>query len=231
MTTETRGNAAISWLPSPHHPYEDRFRLLSHDVPLVAQKNAGEIYAVFDGVGSAPKGMAAAQAMADCLVSYFQEPVVDLTNLLYDTNRAIHAWGLMENSDRPLGACAGTVASIKGNEVTFLHAGDTVGALLRSNERPRILTSPQERGGAIYSYFGIGSGLKIEISRAALQDDDLILLLTDGVTKAFHITDAAKMVLERYERTGSCATAISELVELSRRRGSVDDITALLVSI
>ena len=94
-----------------------------------------------------------------------------------------------------------------------------------------ILTTPQERGGAIYSYFGIGPGLELEIKRASLEDEDLILLLTDGVTKAFHILDAAKMVLNRYERTGSCATAISELVELSRRRGSSDDITALVVAI
>ena len=149
MTTESRVNAAISWLPSPHHLYERRFRLLSADVPLVANKNIGEIYAVFDGVGSAPKGMAAAQTMADCLVSYFQEPVVDLTNLLYDTNRAIHAWGLMESSNRPQGACAGTVALVQGGELTILHAGDTVGVRLRSNERPRVLTTPQERGGAI----------------------------------------------------------------------------------
>ena len=120
MTTETRGNAAISWLPSPHHPYEDRFRLLSRDVPLVAEKDIGEIYAVFDGVGSAPKGMAAAQTMADCLVSFFTEPAADLTKLLYDTNESIHDWGLMEGSERPLGACAGTVALIQENELTLL---------------------------------------------------------------------------------------------------------------
>ena len=57
------------------------------------------------------------------------------------------------------------------------------------------------------------------------------ILLSDGVTKAFHILDAAKMVLDRYKRTGSYASAIGELVELSRRRGSSDDITALVVAI
>lgn len=231
MITETRGNAAISWLPSPHHPYEDRFRLLSRDVPLVAQKDIGEIYAVFDGVGSAPKGMAAAQTMADCLVRFYTEPTVDLSNLLYDTNKVIHSLGFIEGSDRTLGACAGTVALIQGNEVTILHAGDTVGILLRSNKRPQVLTPLQEHGGAIYSYFGIGQVLEIEITRVHLEYDDLLLLLTDGVTKAFHVLDAGNMILDRYERTGSCATAITELVELSRRRGSSDDITVLGVVI
>ena len=231
MTTESRGNAAISWLPSPHHPYEDRFRLLSADIPLVANKNIGEIYAVFDGVGSAPKGMTAAQTMADCLLKYYTEPTVELASLLYETNKSIHAWGLIEGSERPQGACAGTVAHIQKNELVLMHAGDTVGALLRSGARPRILTSLQERGGAIYSYFGIGPGLEIEIKRASIGEDDLVLLFSDGVTKAFHIIDALMMVQDRYERTGSCATAVDELVELSRRRGSSDDITVLAVVI
>lgn len=231
MNTEVRENSAISWLPSPHHPYEDRFRMLSRDVPLVAKSNIGELYAVFDGVGSAPKGMAAAQTMADCLVRIFNNPTIDLTNLLYDTNLTIHQWGLMEGTARPLGACAGTVAWVQGKEATIFHAGDTVAVRLRSNKRPHILTPLQELGGTIYSYFGIGAELKLEITRTTLEDDDLILLLSDGVTKAIQTLEASKLVLNRYERTGCIATAISELVELSRRRGSTDDITALVIVI
>lgn len=231
MPTETRGKAAISWLQSPHHPYEDRYRLLSRDIPLVAKKDLGEVYAVFDGVGSAPKGMAAAQTMADCLVRYFTEPAVNLTKLLYHTNQAIHTWGLREGSKKPLGACAGTVALVRENVLTLLHAGDTVGVLLQSNKPTKVLTALQERGGAIYSYFGIGAELDIKITRAKLEDDDVILLVSDGVTKAFSILEASAMILDKYERTGSCATAINELVELSRRRGSSDDITALAIVI
>ena len=85
----------------------------------------------------------------------------DLASLLYETNATIHAWGHLDGSERPQGACAGTVALVQGSELTLLHAGDTVGVRLRSNERPRVLTTPQERGGAIYSYFGIGAGLNI----------------------------------------------------------------------
>ena len=191
----------------------------------------GEIYAVFDGVGSAPSGMAAAQIMADCLVRFYKQPAVNLSDLLYDTNLTIHKWGLIEGSNRPLGACAGTVALIEGSHVTIYHAGDTVAVLLRSSKRPRILTPLQELGGAIYSYFGIGAGLKLETTQITIEDDDLILLVSDGVTKAFQIVEASKLVRNRYDLTGCAATAISELVELSRRRGSVDDITALAIVI
>lgn len=231
MPSETLGNAAVSWLPSPHHPYEDRFRLLAREVPLVAKSGRGEIYAVFDGVGSAPKGMAAAQTMADCLLGFFTEPAADLASMLNEANQTVSSWGVMEGSDRPLGASVGTVAHILGDRLTVIHAGDTVAVLLRSDKPPKVLTSLQERGGAVYSYFGIGAGLELEIAQATLEEDDLVLLLSDGVTKAFHIYEATKLVLDRYARTGSCVAAISELVELSRRRGSSDDITAILVAV
>jgi len=63
VTFEHRGNATVAWQMGPRHKfYEDRFRLLCHPIPLVAQGNQGEIFAVLDGVGSAPKGMAAARS-------------------------------------------------------------------------------------------------------------------------------------------------------------------------
>lgn len=71
--TETRGCAAVSWLKSPKHPYEDRYRLLTSDIVLVSRAHRGELFGVFDGIGSAPMGMAVAQAMADSQAAFLFE--------------------------------------------------------------------------------------------------------------------------------------------------------------
>ena len=61
--TERKGCAAVSWLKnakSTRKPYEDRYRLLTKDIPLVGKSGRGELFAVLDGIGGAPRGMAAA---------------------------------------------------------------------------------------------------------------------------------------------------------------------------
>lgn len=97
VTFEHRGNATVAWQKGPRHKfYEDRFRLLCHPIPVIAQANRGEIFAVLDGVGSAPKGMAAAQEVCDGLVRFFDpiDQVSDeerlLNAILTSANETIH---------------------------------------------------------------------------------------------------------------------------------------------
>jgi hypothetical protein len=47
-----------------------RWLLLCRPISLVEQADCGEIFAVLDGVGSAPKGMAAAPEVCDGLVKF-----------------------------------------------------------------------------------------------------------------------------------------------------------------
>jgi len=71
--TDRRGNAVVSWLASPSHPYEDSSSILSRDVPLVRSAKKGELFAVFDGIGSAPEGGRSARTMAASLSQFFKE--------------------------------------------------------------------------------------------------------------------------------------------------------------
>lgn len=235
--TEQKGNASVSWSPSPKHAYEDRYRLLPREVPLVAAASCGEIFAVFDGIGSAPRGMSAAQAMADALIEFFrlpagQEPDVKaLYQLLYDANLVITSWGMMPGTTRPLGGCAGTIAWRCDERLTFYHAGDTVGMLLRSGEMPRTLTKLHEQNGGIYRYFGLGETLEIDVVSVPVCEGDLILLMSDGVTKAFSNVEAANLVMEAYDRTDDTAKAAEALATRSRTRKSSDDITVVLVEV
>ena len=75
MICDRRKAAAAACLKSTrHHLYEDAYRMLPKDVPLVKELDRGELFGVFDGIGSAQRGKEAAQAMADILIKFYQHP-------------------------------------------------------------------------------------------------------------------------------------------------------------
>ena len=231
---EERGTAAVAWLKgTKHRYYEDRYRMISKDIPLVQQKNHGEVFAVFDGIGSAPRGRDAAQEMTDQLIRFYREaddiPASreGMHRILMKGNQTILDWGCMPGTDRPLGGCAGTVAWIHGQTVEIFHAGDTVAYLIRDGGLVRQLTRLHEQDGAIYRYFGLGADLKIDMEIVPLEEGDRLLLVSDGVTKAFDMYEITKIV----EDHGDRRRAVDELVRRSRTRGSTDDITAMIIEI
>ena len=238
--TERKGCAAVSWLKnikSSSKPYEDRYRLLSMDIPLVGKSGRGELFAVLDGIGGAPRGMQAAQAIADCLLDFYRKPekipadANGLNQLLLQTNQVINDWGCMEGTDRPLGGAAGTIAWIHDLRLTLFHAGDTAGILLRQNHPPRVLTGLHEFDGGITRYFGLGRRLELEVKTFQLIEGDLILLMSDGVTKAFSTTEAANLVQEIFDKTADIGMAAQELVTRSRGKKSDDDITVMIIEV
>ena len=238
--TEIKGNAAVSWLLNAKgngKPYEDRYRMLTKEVPLVRKSGRGEIVAVLDGMSTSPLGMAAAQAVADFLLDFYRKPdenpadVKGLMTLLYTANMTINNWGCVRGTDRPLGGAAGTIAWIHDQMVTIVHAGDTAGILIRQGETPKLLTTFHEFDGGISRYFGMGRKLELEMKSEPVEEGDLILLLSDGVTKVVNVLEAANIVLEMYEKCDDIAFAVEGLVTLARNKRSLDDITALLVEV
>ena len=235
--TERRGSAAVSWLASPKHLYEDRYRLLSRDIPLVAKSGRGELFAVCDGISSAPLGRSAAQTVADALLAFYRDPTTypatteGLERILLQANQSIFDWGYIGGTNYTKGGCVGTVAWLQEDHLTLLHAGDTVGMLLRPGEEPRLLTALHETGGAIGRYFGMGESLQLQIDEVSVEEGDVVLLMSDGVTKAFSPAEAAVFVWEIFERCGDLGQAAEALVNRSMKRGSTDDITVLLTEV
>lgn len=235
--TERRGSAAVSWLKSPKHAYEDRYRLLTRDIPLVANSGRGELFAVLDGIGSAPMGMRAAQSVADGLVRFYREASdipetpQGLAGLLQNINQEIHDWGFIEGTNRPKGGCAGTIAWLQDSRLTICHAGDTVAMLIRPDQKPRQLTRIHEKDGGIDRYFGLGEHLIIDATSLDVEEEDLILLMSDGVTKAFGAAEAALIVENIFFKTGDISKAVEELATRSQTKGSSDDITVLAIEI
>lgn len=237
--TERKGSAAVSWLKNSKGKshYEDRYRLLTKDIPLVGKSGRGELFAVLDGMGSAPLGMASAQCVCDDLVRFYREleifsqDVQGILSLLYESNMTINGWGIVEGTDRPHGGAVGTIAWVRDLQLTIFHVGDTTGMLLRHDQAPQLLTSMHEIDGGITRYFGMGRSLEIEVKSEKLEYGDLILLVSDGVTKALSTTEAASLIMDVYDRTGDAGAAVQELVTCARGRKSTDDITAMVIEI
>jgi len=237
--TERKGSAAVSWLKNSKGKshYEDRYRLLTKDISLVWKSRRGELFAVLDGMGSCPLGMASAQLVCDDLLRFYREPesfspdVPGILSLLSESNMTINGWGFFEGTDRPLGGAVGTIAWIRDLKLTIFHAGDTTGMLLRPDTPPQLLTTLHEKDGGITRYFGMGRSLAVEVKSERLEYGDLILLVSDGVTKAFSTNEAANLVFKVYDKTGDVSAAAQELATQSRGRKSSDDITAMVIEI
>lgn len=240
---ESRGEVvAVGWAQGRSHKnYEDRYRLLTRQIPLVQVTGRGELLAVMDGVGSAPQGLQAAQSVADALLEFFRNSI-DLTvntcapqehellyalcNLLQRTSQTIQSWGWMDGSSlRPLGAAAASVAWITPNQSTLhvLHAGDTQALLLREDGTRRLLsTLEQTVDGALSNYFG-SPKLNLRHQACVLAPGDRLLLSSDGVSKVLAHQQIADLSNDSVDASALCKAVLERCVQ---RTG--DDITLVV---
>jgi serine/threonine protein phosphatase PrpC len=173
--------------------------------------------------------MNAAHHMADALLPFYKEPQrhlgsrEGLRDLLLGANQEIFDWGFIPDTHRPLGGCAGTIAWLAGDQLWLFHAGDTV-AWVRSSGGWMRRTTHHGEGNALHRYFGLGPSLVIEERRTSFDEEDRVLIVSDGVTKVLGdtaITDVIDggRVPER---------AVDRLAREAQAVGSPDDITVLL---
>lgn len=232
ITVEERGTAAVVWQRGPRHKfYEDRYRLLCRPVPLVAGSGRGDLFAVCDGVGSAEMGMAAAQevctALADFYGKGFPATAESLADLLTGANGRIRSWGMIEGTDRSLGACAGTVVWVDEDMTArIFHAGDTSAILVRDGIARPLTAEQHSPDGHLANYFGLDD-LELEFRSLQLEEGDRLLIMSDGVTKALSFGKIVGIV----ESEPTRAASLRALVRAARAAGSGDDATALLVDI
>ncbi len=244
-------------------PYEDRYLLPLGDLPnrletatSVAQegqierrieriRERGLVFAVVDGVGGAPKGMAAAQATVDGLRELYTREALapheafpsarEVLALLYEANAVVHGWGFIDGTaERPLGAACATVAYLSpAGNLTIFQAGDTCAFVYRARgDRIDVITGAEDVAGrAVRRYIGLGPALDIEVFPVGgLESSDLIALVSDGVYPKGY--SAAHQVHELVRELEGDPSALAEqLVQRSRNRGSRDDITALVLGV
>jgi serine/threonine protein phosphatase PrpC len=220
-----------------------------------ALKARGLVFAVMDGVGGAPLGMRAAQATADELRLLYLQPEFaprpcesfpsarEVLGLLYRANQKVRAWGLIRDEatppagpgaeGRPQGAACVSAAYLSpAGNLTIFQAGDTAAFVYRSRSGQfQMYTGTEDIGGrSVRQYIGLGESLSIDnFPLGRLERGDLIALVTDGVyPKGFRSNDGIRDILAEVD--GDPEIAAKRLVTRSRARGSIDDITALVIA-
>tara|TARA_R110002096_G_scaffold433887_3_gene653832 strand:- start:38302 stop:39210 length:909 start_codon:yes stop_codon:yes gene_type:complete len=135
-----------------------------------------------------------------------------------------------------------TMAYVVGDLGYLVHAGDSRAYLLRNGELSQLTvdhTLAQELadfGSAPEDYnskfqnvlsnaIGAGAeGLRADVLRVALKNDDVILLCTDGLTR-YLSSNELQLGLTAEANT---AHAAQDLVDVARQRGGQDNITAIV---
>jgi serine/threonine protein phosphatase PrpC len=146
---------------------------------------------------------------------------------MHTINNRVYALGLIEGSDRPLAAAAASVAWFSPSErVHILHAGDTV-AWRFDGERLVPLTRVHGDRKVLHRYVGQGPAFQLDCSSTAVEEGEMLVLATDGVTKGLSEANVAEIMRELQ----TPAPAAREVVERARRRDSEDDITCLIVAL
>ncbi len=234
--------AGYHTLSKKGRPNEDRFRLLGGGwimpddrVGPFSDKDFGQLYAVMDGAGGAPRGRESAALVADQLVNFFTDENIPVNasgveQILLEANQTVRSWGLMKRCDRPLGATTATVAWFppsESQEVIIFHVGDTSAFKLNGNGLT-VLTNEHGTGRGITRYVGQGSDFSLDISSVIFEPDDVLCLVSDGVTKGMSERDIENVMVDYL---GEPHLAAKYLVEKAERRGVIDDITALVLEL
>jgi serine/threonine protein phosphatase PrpC len=231
-TIEQRGRATVGYMKGHSHAfYEDRFRLLTKEVPLVADAARGELLAVFDGIGGLRVGMHAAQHMADLLVEFFEEPTKHapdqdgLRALLVRGSQEIRLWGDDSQTGKPMGGCVGTVAWFNRERACLFHLGDSEGWISTKPGQAEKITETHSFGRALTQFYGSAFDPKIQAASFDFKLGMRLLLASDGLRNAGLVDDMINLVGERLPPRQAveaiCTAAISAR--------AYDDVTALLV--
>ena len=166
-----------------------------------------------------------------------------LASAIRQANSSVHEWAATKQSCAGMGATLVGVA-VNDVQVTIAHVGDSRAYLLRDGVLQQItqdhsFVAEQVRRGILTPEEGMHSELQNVITRALGPEEsvdpdieelhakagDLLVLVTDGLTKA--VSDAE--MLEILKREHSLDAACTVLIEAAKTNGSDDNITCMLL--
>ena len=206
----------------------------------------GVVYVVADGVGPRDSGQAASQTAVESTLETYQRtfdgsPTATLDRSLREAGQSI--LGLAAN-DASLGGMASTctAAVVHNSRLIIGHVGDSRAYLIRHG-RARQLTQDhtwageQEAQGleraqleqhplrsAPTRLLGAAIDVTVDILEEPLQDGDVIVLCTDGLTAT--LDDAA---IARAVHGEDARGAADRLMRAARTAGSSDDISIIVL--
>jgi protein phosphatase len=220
---------------------------------LVGDK--GSLYLVADGMGGAAAGEVASEMAATEIFRYLSDTWGHDRNLSVDrfahrlreavelANLKIHNYAVEHPEMRGMGTTA-TVAGVWENRVFLAQIGDSRGYLVRAGAIRQLtrdqsltqrlvdvgeLTEEQaeasERRNIILQALGPDTLVKVDLSSQELQQGDVLIICSDGLSTVVRKDDIARIVEAESELRRAC----ERLVDLANERGGPDNITVVAV--
>ena len=209
---------------------------------------------VCDGMGGARGGREASQGACNVIERCFQEQYASkclpgeeetfLKKTLLSANRFVFQKAMQDEALAGMGTTA-VCALVRSGRVYLCHAGDSRAYLVRDGQLTQLTHDqsyvqelvdcgtitveeaehhPQKN--IITRALGVDYRLDSEFTCQELQNDDLLLLCSDGLTNA-----VPRDQLEQLLGTGSFYDLPDQLIRTANENGGPDNITALLLSV
>ncbi|MBQ6066123.1 MAG: protein serine/threonine phosphatase 2C family protein [Clostridia bacterium] len=195
-------------------------RKMNLDGGGVCAEQPASIFAVFDGIGGLGDSAEIARAAAELLCERFRDVTEETDAALWIKETLDEADALARQVSARCGTSGGTTATVvilRGNECVLVNVGDSPAFVLQSDGKLHELTirhnmeSYKKMAGVTPSpgderilLYGVGAGeaqpsRAAHIARGTLNDGDILLLCTDGVTNAFTEDELAGAILRGVE--------------------------------
>jgi len=207
---------------------EDRSVLL---FPQAGQQQRRAVAAVADGVSGAQHGQEAAQAAVDAVeqaaVAFLAGPErADraVSNAFEKAQRAVRA--IVERTGSSASTTL-TVVAIDGETLHYGHVGDSRLYLFREGQTEKLTRDEVTADGRLDQAIGYATPLEVANGSQDLLPQDRLLLCTDGLAPDGSMDD--EQLGLRLAAGGSMDERLESLVAQAQKRGSQDNITAVLV--
>ncbi|MGH7523780.1 MAG: Stp1/IreP family PP2C-type Ser/Thr phosphatase [Gemmatimonadales bacterium] len=217
----------------------------------------GALYLVADGMGGAAAGEVASEMAATGIYRYLVDTwqsdqqvseerfVHRLREAVELANLEIHNYAREHPEVRGMGTTA-TVAGLWRDRLYLAQIGDSRGYLVRDGEA-RQLTRDQsltqrlvdvgelteeeaeasERRNIILQALGPDALVKVDLSWQSLQQGDVVIICSDGLSNLVRREDIAQAINEEHDIAAACR----RLVTLANERGGPDNITVIAVRV
>ncbi|OEY96873.1 bifunctional protein-serine/threonine kinase/phosphatase [Acinetobacter qingfengensis] len=202
--------------------------------------NKGACFAIADGISSSNVSHIASEtAISNFLLDYYSTP--DSWRVKTSAERVItacNAWLYAQTQqsqgryDKDRGyVCTFSALVVQADQAHIFHIGDAriyrlqAEQLQQLSRDHRIWLSSQES--YLSRALGVGQKVEIDYEQIKIYQDDLFILMTDGVYEFINDNDLKKILLQQHDLN----VAAKMIVEHANQQGSQDNLTIQLIRI
>ncbi len=227
-------------------------RRINQDYVFCSEAAIGKLpnlFIVADGMG----GHNAGDYASRFCVEFFKEkieqsdkelPIASIGDAIQETNKALRNKAMEQIELEGMGTTF-VAATIIGNELYVANIGDSrlyvigkemkqitedhslVEAMVKSGELDRLQARVHPNKNVVTRALGANSEVEPDFFEVSLEEDDLILICSDGLTNMLEDEKIEQIIKE----TQDLQTAVETLVSLANQNGGKDNIAIILIKI